>query len=370
MNSGPTNRQYRRLAEGLLREALEAPVADKQEFIHQAASYLAYARSQERSDGAAIDGASPDEMEDRHNQVRQLIKLAIEVPTPDGIVSFLNFATSFRRLGIWNARMAYIQRPGARVIASEYEWKNVGRSVAPDAIPIMILWPFSPIRYVYELEDTEPRIDRNTIDDPFAAKGEFNLGALEKLTSSLEIQKRFRIAIEYRRQCFSRAGSAASHGNQPPPEGPWANGCRIGEFATENSASDSQQAATSVPSYRVTVNDRLNPTERFITIAHELGHIFLGHLGECVSRTGDDEESGWPDRISLGKNEKEVEAEAVAYHVASRAGVISASAQYMKTYAKCADLTKINVELIVRSAARIERMAKIHYGSMAFKAPR
>jgi antirestriction protein ArdC len=114
----------------------------------------------------------------------------------------------------------------------------------------------------------------------------------------------------------------------------------------------------------------MNPTERFITIAHELGHIFLGHLGECASGKGNDEESGWPDRRLLGKNEKEIEAEAVAYLVASRAGIVTDSAQYIKGYASRSVVTKVDLELVVRSAARIERMAKIRYGSMAFEAPR
>jgi hypothetical protein len=113
----------------------------------------------------------------------------------------------------------------------------------------------------------------------------------------------------------------------------------------------------------------LAPTERFVTIAHELGHIFLGHLGECASAKSNDDESGWPNRRSLGKNEKEVEAEAVAYLVASRAGVVTASAQYVKGYANRADMTKVDVDLVVRSAARIERLAKIRYGSMVFEAP-
>jgi hypothetical protein len=49
--------------------------------------------------------------------------------------------------------------------------------------------------------------------------------------------------------------------------------------------------------------------------------------------TSNDDESGWPDRRRLGKNEKEVEAEVVAFLVASRAGVVTASAQYLKDYA-------------------------------------
>jgi hypothetical protein len=85
--------------------------------------------------------------------------------------------------------MAYIQRPGARVIASEYEWKKVGRFVVPDAVPIIILWPSSPIRMVYELEDTGPPITRDSVNDPFAVTGTFNPCALSALQSSLKKQK-------------------------------------------------------------------------------------------------------------------------------------------------------------------------------------
>ncbi len=64
----------------------------------------------------------------------------------------------------------------------------------------------------------------------------------------------------------------------------------------------------------------------------------------------------------------EVEAKAVAYLVASRAGGIPASAEYLKVHASRAEITMIDIDLVVRSAARTERLAKIHYGSMAFKA--
>jgi IrrE N-terminal-like domain len=159
------------------------------------------------------------------------------------------------------------------------------------------------------------------------------------------------------------AGGAASN------DGPLSNGGRIGEFANENAASSAQPVIGRIPSYRITVNNRLEPKERFVTIAHELGHIFCGHLGGCTARMTKDEESGWPDRTTLGKHEKEVEAEAVAYLVASRAGVVAASAHYLKDHASRANITLIDIDLIVRAAARIERLAKIHYGSMTFKVP-
>jgi IrrE N-terminal-like domain len=185
--------------------------------------------------------------------------------------------------------MAHIQRPGARILASEYEWQRVGRYVQPDAVPIIILWPFSPIRFVYELADTGPTIDRESIKDPFAVQGEFRARMLAILVSSLKNQKRFRISIEARRQGFAYAGSAATHGVLPIPLSlatPLGDGALISSFASENASSDSEAGKRGIPAFRITVNDRLEPSERFVTIAHELAHIFCGHLGECKSQGG------------------------------------------------------------------------------------
>ena len=81
---------------------------------------------------------------------------------------------------------------------------------------------------------------------------------------------------------------------------------------------------------------------------------------------GADDEGGWPNRTGLEEHEREIEAEAVAYLVCSRGGVIPASVQYLKAHAGKADMRLVNLGLIVRSAARIERLAKIRHGSIQF----
>jgi hypothetical protein len=91
--------------------------------------------------------------------------------------------------------MAYIQRPGARIIASEFEWNTQRRTVQPDAAPIIILWPRSPIRFVYELEDSLPLIDRQKINDPFAVPGILPPKVLNTLLTSLRRQRTFRISL-------------------------------------------------------------------------------------------------------------------------------------------------------------------------------
>ncbi|MBM1170201.1 ImmA/IrrE family metallo-endopeptidase [Microvirga arabica] len=299
-------------------------------------------------------------------QVRQLIKEALETTTPDSLVQSLEFVTRFRRMSVWNARMVYIQRPGARAVASEYEWVKIGRHVLPDAVPIIILWPFGPIRFVYELADTGPPLERDDPNDPFAVAGEFSPQMLATLIRGLEKQKLFRVKTEFRRHGYDSAGTAAYHGvdgrtgaDAPDALGP--------------SAVDVQTAASVVEGirvYGVVINDRMTPRERFVTLAHELGHIFCGHLGGCQSITTKANESGWPDRTHLSLSEREIEAEAVAYLVAARAGLKPASANYLRPHAKSANLSKVDIDAVVRAAARIERLANISYGKVLFEKPR
>lgn len=119
MNSRLTSQQYRKLAEGLLESAIAATKEQKQDFIRDAIAYLAYARAQderypstEPRDSTELE--NQEDSEGQYRQVQQLIKQALEVPTPKELENFLEFSRNFRRLSIWNARMAYIQRPGAR----------------------------------------------------------------------------------------------------------------------------------------------------------------------------------------------------------------------------------------------------------------
>jgi hypothetical protein len=191
--SGLTSQQHQSLAEGLLKRALESGEEQKRDLIHEAIRCLRYARAldnQHEPDTSGLpDLENQEDIQDQYRIVRQLLKQSLEKPTAKGLEDLLHFGTKFRRLSVWNAWMAYIQRPGARIIASEFEWKIQGRFVQPDASPIIILWPRSPIRFVYELEDTGPPIDREKINDPFAVAGNLPPKVLDTLIAGLRRQK-------------------------------------------------------------------------------------------------------------------------------------------------------------------------------------
>jgi hypothetical protein len=165
----------------------------------------------------------------------------------------------------------YPARPGAKAIASEAEWQSVGRHVLPDAVPIIILWPFSPIWYVYELADTGPIINREQIGDPFAAVGTFDAKVLPNIIGNLHKQKTFKVVVEYRRQGFQYTGSAAAQGTLPgiASGGLSVSGqCTIGQFAASNADTPDPSRQGRIPIYRVTLKDRLDEKERFVTLCH------------------------------------------------------------------------------------------------------
>ena len=316
--------------------------------------------------------AQPASAEDARRQVRQLIRRALETPTAEEFTDFLAFTTRFRRIGVWNARLVHIQCRGATAVATVAEWKAVERDVAPDAVPIIILWPFGPIRFLYELADTLPAINRETLGDPFAVAGRFDSQALSHLKAGLARAKAFQVKLELRRLGYGNAGSAAAHGMTATTQEVTISGeGAIWKVAAVRASAATDPERPNIPSYRVTLNDRLTDKEQFVTLAHELGHVFCGHLGACLShRTRDDDEGGWPDRSPLDKNVKEIEAEAVAYVVSARAGLTAASASYLSEFAKKVDPAAVHLDLIIRAAARIERLAKIKYGKMVFSPPR
>ena len=64
---------------------------------------------------------------------------------------------------------------------------------------------------------------------------------------------------------------------------------------------------------------------------------------------------------------REIEAEPVAFCVAGRASLAPASADHLRGYVREVGTTGMDMDLIVRAAGRIQRVAKAHYGTMRVK---
>ena len=98
------------------------------------------------------------------------------------------------------------------------------------------------------------------------------------------------------------------------------------------------------------VNRNHHANVQFATLTHELGHLFLGHLGA-------DRYLNIPDRPRLEHNQRELEAESVAYIVCGRNGVENNSKTYLATYVK-EDTTTESLDLyqVMRAAGQVETL--------------
>lgn len=233
--------------------------------------------------------------------------------------NLLDFAVRLRNFAPFNALLLQIQKPGLNHAASARDWfETFGRTVKDGARPLLILWPFGPVALVYDLMDTEGEPIPEGVT-AFEAKGAVDQIALERFAQLL-IKK-----------CIA-----------------W-NKLDAGDRNAGSIELVKRSAKTGEPShYKIAVNRNHDPNVQFSTVAHELAHLFLGHLGR-------DAYLRIPDRPTLNHQQQELEAESTAYIVCARNGVACNSQGYLAGYVT-QDITTERLDLyqIMRAAGQVE----------------
>ena len=254
--------------------------------------------------------------------IDRLFKDALASQGPSAFTEFIDFARRLSNLSVYNAMLVRLQRPGAAAVATEKRWLSVGRTVRPGAIPIVVLRPFGPVSFLYEVGDTDGKPLPGEHANPFAAYGdldEVEWGRMLKLH-----REKNSVRIEERSFGALLAGNARNLQAMPSliPE-------------------------LSAPEWLVQLNVNHSLPTRFATLAHELGHIFCGHCGPHNRGT-------WPDRAKLPYAVRETEAEAVAYLVCSRRELKVASRDYLSRLIADVDLRHVSLYAIFEAANRVE----------------
>ncbi len=236
----------------------------------------------------------------------------------------LDFVVRLRNFAPFNAMLLQIQKPGLSYAASERDWRvRFGRELKEGARPLLILWPFGPVALVYDVMDTDGDELPEDVAS-FVARGQINEQQMESFSFLLA---RKNIDWHWIDAGDRKAGSVsvvyrALHGKE-------------------------------TSRYRLEINRNHTPAVQFTTLAHELGHLYLGHLGP-------DSRLKIPERPRPELALREVEAESVAYIVCKRNGVEPKSQTYLSGFInKRTTFEGIAVYQIMRAAGRIEALLEL-----------
>jgi len=273
-----------------------------------------------------FDGAPSSET---INALDELFQASNRYRDSQAYYELLRFIAKFSRYSPYNCFLLHVQNPNVTRVATPNQWrKRFNRRVKPDAKPMVILAPMRPILFVYDLGDTEgPRLP-DPWDKPFRTQGELRPSVWENAVSNC---KRDHISIVERGLSFLHAGSAI-------------------RLRPETMIQVDEEVFPA--KCEIEINKDLPVTSKYATLVHELAHIHCGHLGN-------DKDEWWPQRLSLTKQQIELEAESVSYLVCQRQGLQTRSAEYLAGYAKEKNtLPLISLYLALKVATYIESMGK------------
>lgn len=276
-------------------------------------------------DDGASECLNPDKRRrDAISAVDELVRSALAYHTPDRFRELMEFTARLPKVAPFNAMLLHVQNPSTKYVATVRGWAEIGRTIKPGSRPMVIMKLMGPVSFVFDVGDTEgeplPSSVEQEIEDPFAVEGSVS-------------------QAEWKTLC----------GTCPPLR------IEIAEATLPESLAGDIRTVSSDDSTKrhlLRLNASHTREERFATLAHEIGHLFCGHLGGNMDEF-------WHDRRNTDLATRELEAEAVAYLVGRRRGLKLASSKYLSLYlSPGAALPNFSLEHILTSTAAVEEMAK------------
>ena len=291
---------------------------------------------------AGVGGGSAGTPDDATRVLDELVHDARMYRSGQAFRELLEFAGRFRFYSPFNAMLVRLQMEGATFVASARRWRErYGRAVRPEARPLVILRPRGPVMLVFDVSDTTP-IQGEALPLPPEVVRPFEISRLPDVEAIMARTERNAARDGVR---VTRAGAGSQQaGRIETAHGPPLRVARRRGQATEHLL---------VPQrYVACLNADHDTSTQYATLAHELAHLYCGHLGTP-------DERWWPKRNRLDHAVEELEAEAVAYIVCKRIDDSVRFPPYLAgVLGEDGELPPFSLDRVVKVAGDIEQMGR------------
>lgn len=237
----------------------------------------------------------------------------------------------------YNALLMLLQRPAASYVLPAHRWRErYGYVIRPGEQPLVLLQRGGPLIFLLDVSQVEAGENAIALpadlSDPYA------------MTDIVDAEQALHWIVENAKYDGVRVS--------PAPLGTGFAGC-----VRRSSAARVQRVTTrkrpevqvaEVPvRYDVELSRSHSATEQLATLAHELGHVYCGHLGS-------DDAGHWRDRSRLDHDHKELEAECVARCVFSTLAPGVTLPDHLDQYfAVEPELHGTDLQTVLRAAGRV-----------------
>ena len=283
------------------------------------------------------------EKNDREKEIASINRLFQDVKRyrkSREFMRMLNFYASFPYLGVYNAALVEQQRPGAKMVLTVKKWAELyDRKIKPNARPVIILLPFFPVEFLFDIYDTRPTGKYNKEDDNYIIEQIIN-------RHKAECKSDVWFYLANLEDNLSKYG-IAYHSN-------YVVGSEIqAQIRIDNSEEiyvrlNKGHIVNHNCHFLLSVRSGANKAEQLASIFHELGHLFCQHLAYP-----------WFKDRSYTELVKEFEAETVSYLVCSRIGIHTHSMEYLATYINDnEEIPPVDIERIFDAVDLIEQIIK------------
>jgi len=243
----------------------------------------------------------------------------------------LQFIGRFPNYSTFNGFLLYIQNPDLTYVATAGNWrKRFKRNLKPGARPLLILAPMSPVRFVFDLNDTEgaPFLPIDPTND--AAAGNFTENVFENTVHNCALHGIMVRQVETNSQQKGSAVPLSDDVRQKYPEPDLDAGMK----------------------YLILLYKEHRLEDKYAAMVYELGQIFCGHRG--IHRN-----AWWPDRRRTDPAVVTLEAASTAFLVCRRIGLSSNADGYLAQYqSQDQRLPILGLNTILQATNYIEEMGR------------